>query len=103
MQAGYLLRMVNTRSWPSIATAAFTLAADASTVVALRMAKLSAGDADALTEAQLMVGEKFEAALEFQMLAWTGGLGTSYPEAAAKSLQHFGKAVRANRRRLSAR
>jgi len=50
-----------------------------------------------------MVGEKFEAALEFQMLAWTGGLGTSYPEAAAKSLQHFGKAVRANRRRLSAR
>ena len=73
---------------------------DATAVVGLRLAKLSALDGAAAVEAQRMVSEKIAAAVELQMLALTGGLGKSPAKVMAKSLRHYGPKVRANRRRL---
>ena len=74
---------------------------DAATVVGLRMMKLAAWDAAAATEAQKMVSEKVEAAMRLQALALRGALGTSAASMMAGSLRHYGRAVRANRRRLA--
>ena len=48
-----------------------------------------------------MVAEKIEAALSWQTLALTGGLGTTPQSAARKSLAHYRRRVHANRRRLA--
>ena len=48
-----------------------------------------------------MFSEKFEAGVALQAKALTGGLGLTAPTAAAKTLQHFRRKVRANRRRLT--
>ena len=79
----------------------WALGMDASTVAGLRMMKISAGGPKAVKEAQRMVTEKVEAAIGLQMLALTGGLGTSVESATARSLRHYGPKVRANRRRLT--
>jgi hypothetical protein len=62
---------------------------------------LAAGGVAAETEAQRMVVEKVEAALALQSLAISGGLGLSAHGVAAKSLAHYRRKVRANRRRLA--
>jgi len=87
----------------SLAFDSWSMGLEASAVIGLRLMKLSAGDAEAGAEAQLMVAEKLGAAMELQMLAATGGLGTSWETAAGRSLRHIRKAVRANRRRLGRR
>jgi hypothetical protein len=76
---------------------------EAATVIGLRMVKLSAGDTAAAIEAQRMVGEKIKAAVDLQLLFITGGLGGTPASIAAKSLNHYARGVRANRRRLSKR
>jgi hypothetical protein len=48
-----------------------------------------------------MVAEKIAAALSLQTLDLTGGLGMTPESAARKSLAHYRRRVRANRRRLS--
>ena len=87
--------------WFSVGLDAWTLAAESSAVIGLRMMKLAAGGVAAETEAQRMVVEKVEAALALQSLAISGGLGLSANGAAAKSLAHYRRKVRANRRRLA--
>ncbi len=77
------------------------LGVESSTVIGLRMMTLSQGGSAAADEAQRMVAEKVKAAIELQTLAWTGSLGTTTQGAAAKSIAHYGKKVRANRRRLT--
>ena len=74
---------------------------DAATVMGLRMMKLAAWDAAAASEAQRMVSEKVDAAMRLHALALSGDLGTSAASMMAGSLQHYGHAVRANRRRLA--
>ncbi|HEX4739142.1 MAG TPA: hypothetical protein VH331_16450 [Allosphingosinicella sp.] len=90
-------------SWMSLAFDSWSMGLEASAVIGLRLMKLSAGDAEAGAEAQLMIAEKVGAAIELQMLAATGGLGKTWETAAGRSLRHVRKAVRANRRRLGRR
>jgi hypothetical protein len=86
--------------WPRIGLDAWSLAIESSTVIALRGMKLAAGGAAAQAESQLMVEEKLRAGLELQTMALTGGLGTTPDGSAAKTLAHYRRKVRANRRRL---
>ena len=95
--------MRRAQSWMSLAFDSWSTGLEASAVIGLRLMKLSAGGAEAGAEAQRMVAEKVDAAIELQMLAVTGGLGTSWETAAGRSLRHVRKAVRANRRRLRRR
>jgi hypothetical protein len=87
--------------WMTIATDAWLLGLEASTVMTLRTMKLAAGGPAAQTEATRMVAEKAQALAELQMKAATGALGTSPKAAAKKTLSHYRRKVRANRRRLS--
>jgi len=80
---------------------AWLLGAEAANVIALRSAKLALGGAEAQLEAQRMVVEKAEAAWELGLKLATGGLGQRPETVARRSLAHYGKRVRANRRRLS--
>jgi hypothetical protein len=48
-----------------------------------------------------MVSEKVDAGLALQTLALTGGLGMTPAKASARTLAHYRRKVRANRRRLA--
>lgn len=87
--------------WFGIGLDAWSLAFEAGSVVALRTLKLAAGGAAAEAEAARMVAEKVEAGLALQAKAVSGGLGGSPAGAAARTLAHYRRKVRANRRRLS--
>jgi hypothetical protein len=80
---------------------AWSLGLEASSVIALRTSKMTTDGAAAHKEARQMISEKFEAGLALWLLALTGGLGLTPYTAAAKTLAHYGRRVRANRRRLS--
>jgi len=80
---------------------AWSLGLEASSVIALRTLKMATGGLAADKEARRMMSEKFEAGLALQVLALTGGLGLTPGGAAATTLAHYGRRVRANRRRLS--
>jgi hypothetical protein len=83
--------------WIRASLSAWSLALEASTVIALRTVKLAAGEA----EARRMFSEKIEASMALQALALTGGLGRTPHSAAARTLAHYRRKVRANRRRLA--
>jgi hypothetical protein len=87
--------------WLRIAASAWSLSIDATAVVAVRTTKVAAGGAAAESEVRQMIGEKLEAASALQMMALTGALGWSAPAAATKTIAHYRRKVRANRRRLS--
>lgn len=87
--------------WPAVAFDAWALGLQASTVIGLRTLKLMAGGAAAEAEAARMVSEKVEAAWALQVKAATGALGYAPHLMAAATLAHYGRAVRANRRRLT--
>jgi ABC-type sugar transport system substrate-binding protein len=87
--------------WLAVGLDAFALGLEASTVIGLRTMKLAAGGAKGEAEARRMVAEKVDAAVALQHLAMTGALGFSAPSAAAKTIKHYRRRVRANRRRLA--
>lgn len=87
--------------WFGLGWDAMALSAEAATVVALRSMKLAAGGPAAQAEAARMVNEKVQAAAALQTLALTGALGFTAPRMASKTLAHYRRKVRANRRRLS--
>jgi alkylation response protein AidB-like acyl-CoA dehydrogenase len=87
--------------WIDVTFGALTLGLEASTVIAMRSMKLAAGGADAQAEALKMVSEKIDAGLALQAMAVTGGLGLTGHSVAAKTLSHYRRKVRANRRRLT--
>jgi hypothetical protein len=86
--------------WLRTGMDAWALGIEASSVVALRMLKFAGGGAAAEAEARRMVSEKIEAGLALGALAWSGGLGVTAPRAASRTLAHYRRRVRANRRRL---
>jgi hypothetical protein len=88
--------------WLRLGIDAWSLGAESSAVIGLRVMRMAAGGAAAETEARRMVSEKLEAGMALQMLAVTGGLGVTPYGAAAKSVAHYRRKVRANRRRLGA-
>ena len=77
------------------------LGAEAADVIALRSAKLALGGAEAEAEAQRMVTDKVEAAWMLGMQLATGGFGMNPERIARRTIKHYSKGVRANRRRLS--
>jgi hypothetical protein len=87
--------------WIGLGFNAWALGLEASTVIGLRTLKIAAGGKAGTAEADLMVREKIKAAVELQTLALTGGLGFTPPRAASKTLAHYRRKVRANRRRLT--
>ncbi|HZZ89651.1 MAG TPA: hypothetical protein VFE13_15095 [Caulobacteraceae bacterium] len=87
--------------WAGIGAGVWSLGFEAAAVVGLRTMKLAAVGPAAAAEAQRMVSEKIDAALALQALAMTGGLGVTPHSMAARSLNHYRRKVRANRRRLS--
>ena len=87
--------------WFRLGQDALALGAEAATVMTLRSMKIAAGGAAAETEARRMVSEKVEAAQALQVLALTGALGITAPGVVDKTLKHYRRKVRANRRRLT--
>jgi len=93
--------MARRNPWLRLSFDAWSLALESQAVIGLRTLKLAGGGAAAMAEAQLMVDEKVEAGLALQVKALTGGLGATAPDAAARTMAHYRRKVRANRRRLS--
>ena len=87
--------------WIGIGLDAWSLGLEASAVMGLRAMKIAQGGAGGQAEAERMVSEKVEAALDLQLRALTGGLGVTPASASARTLAHYRRKVRANRRRLS--
>jgi hypothetical protein len=90
-------------SWTRLLFDTWSLGLETSAVIASRTMKLAAGGAPAETERRRMLAEKIEAALSLQVLALTGGLGTTAQSAVRGSVRHYRRRVRANRRRLARR
>jgi hypothetical protein len=86
--------------WIKLGWDAMALGAEAATVVGLRSMKIAAGGPAADAEAERMYSEKVEAAQALQRMAMAGALGFTAPRVASKTLAHYRRKVRANRRRL---
>ena|SRR5665213_2095688 len=87
--------------WIGIGLDAWRLGFEASQVIGLRTMKIAAGGAAGQAETQRMVAEKIDAGLALQTMAMTGALGVSAASASARTLAHYRRKVRANRRRLA--
>lgn len=75
--------------------------ADVHRVIAVRMMRFAAGDANAATEASRMISEKTAAFGEAQVAMMTAlAKGSSLQIAAARAYAPYRRRVRANRRRL---
>lgn len=79
----------------------FSLGLEASSVMMLRGVAMAAGGPEAEKESQRMVSEKLNALIDLQALFLTGRLGTSAPATLNKTVTHYRRKVRANKRRLS--
>jgi hypothetical protein len=88
-------------SWFDLGLSAWTLGLEANMVIGLRMMKLAAGGAAAQAEVQRMVSEKADANVALMTKGMTGALGLTPEAVVAKSLTHYRRKVRANRRRLA--
>lgn len=86
--------------WFRLGWDVWSLGLEASTVMGLRTMKIARGGPAADAEARRMVSEKVDAAVALQTLALTGALGVTAPRIAGKTLAHYRRKVRANRRRL---
>jgi hypothetical protein len=91
------------RSWPRLCLSLWFLTLEASHVILLRTFAIAAGGAPARTEIDRMVDEKVKALYALQSLFVTGALGSTTSTMAARSVAHYRKAVRANRRRLESK
>jgi len=87
--------------WLRLTLDSWSLGMEASTVIGLRTMALAAGGPAAQAEASRMIREKVDSGLELQARALSGSLGFSAATATARTLTHYRKKVRANRRRLT--
>ncbi len=88
------------KGWTGVCLDAWRLGFDASSVIAMRVAKIAGGGDAGAAEARLMVAEKVQAALQLQAKLVDDVRGTPL-SSTQTALRHYGKAVAANRRRLS--
>ncbi|RVQ69462.1 hypothetical protein EKN06_04625 [Croceicoccus ponticola] len=84
----------------SLATSATMLWVESCYVIWARSWMIMAGGPGAAKESQRMVAEKVQASQELMMQAMTGSLGSGMV-AAQRSVDHYGRKVSANRRRLA--
>lgn len=87
--------------WLGLGFDTWMLGVEASTVISQRMWMVATGGPDAGVETARMISEKIDAGLALQLMAMTGGLGLNPATAAAKTISHYRRKVRANRRRLA--
>lgn len=87
--------------WPLVAFDSWMLAGEAAWVISLRCAKIAAGGAGADHEAVTMVTEKLRAQAELATALATGSFGSEPSEVASRTIAHYSKRVRANRKRLT--
>jgi hypothetical protein len=87
--------------WMTVGFDAWMLGLEASAVIARRGLYAAFAGPAAADEAGRMVAEKVDAALAWQKLALTGGLGLHPAAAAARTVSHYRRRVRANNRRLA--
>jgi hypothetical protein len=87
--------------WVRLGWDAWKLGAESASVIGLRAMTITAGGAVADRESRRMIEEKFEAAQALGLLAMTGALGFTAPGVADKTIKHYRRKVRANRRRLT--
>ena len=92
---------MRTNPWFRLGLNAWALGMEASAVIALRSLKILSKGATGKAEAQRMINEKIQAALALQAKALTGGLGLTPRAVAPKTVAHYRRKVRANRRRLT--
>lgn len=88
------------RRWMQLGLDAWSLGVEASSVIGLRTLKIAAGGQDGEAESRRMVDEKVRAGLEWQGLWMSGALGLTPAGMTGKTLSHYRRKVRANRRRL---
>lgn len=93
--------MVPQNPWFRAGFYAWSLGLEASSVIALRTLKIAVDGVAAQAEIHRMVSEKLEAGLTLQALALTGRLGFTAHGAATRTLAHYRRKVRANRRQLA--
>lgn len=91
----------NVSGWLFAGMDAWMLGAEASLVAGMRLARIAAGGTQAVSETQLMLTEKVQAAAEWQMQMLAGGLGTTPLSATNRTLRHYRGKVAASRRRLA--
>lgn len=87
--------------WAELAMDGWMLAAEMSLVIWLRSLRMMAGGRPALTEMQRTMSEKFAAGATLWPAVMAGGAQQTPERVAARTLAHYRKPVRANRRRLS--
>ena len=87
-------------SWPKLISDSLRLGASASTVIALRMAKLAKGGVAAKRESQRMVDEKIKAALDAALDAARRLASGNTPQVPTRTLAVYQKHVAKNLRRL---
>lgn len=90
-------------SWQSNLIKSWEVMIESSQVIALRTIKIASGGPAAESEIRLMIEEKITAAAQLHKRALHGSLSQTHAVAVAQSLDHYGKKVAANRRRLSKR
>ncbi len=88
-------------AWTRAGLDAWALGADASAVIALRLAKAASGNDGDGEEARLMIAEKMQAAWEMQLGLLTGRFGATPLARTQKTIRHYRRKVVANRQRLS--
>ena len=88
-------------AWAQIAFDSWSLSFEAASVVWLRSIRMMSGGRLAEREAERMVREKVVANMMLWPALMAGGFGQSAEQLSAATLSHYGKPVRANRRRLS--
>lgn len=96
-----MTRRSDPNPWLRIGLDAWTLGIEASTVIGLRTMKIAAGGAAGEAEFRRMISEKVDAGLSLQAMGMKGALGPSPERAAAASMAHLRRKVRANHRRLT--
>lgn len=89
------------KDWAELAMDGWMLGAEMSMVIWLRSLRMMAGGRPAATEMQRMLSEKVAAGATLWPAVMAGGLAQTPEAMAARSLAHYRKPVRANRRRLS--
>lgn len=88
-------------AWFSVGADAWLLGFEAAAVIGLRSFRMAQGGSAAHAETQRMISEKIAALFELQQLALAGKLGETAPDTVRKTVAHYQRAVRANRRRLT--
>jgi hypothetical protein len=95
-----MVRRSGASAWSALALESWALGWEASTVIGLRMAKISRGDDSALGEASLMVSEKVSAAIELNAALLRRTTGMTPLAGTQHAVRLYRRKVRANRRRL---